>query len=573
VTDGAAVRASGSQRPVAQGIVEKLAAAGVREVFSVAGGALTPLIGAFAAQQTIRYVGVRHEFAASTMAAAVYHGTGRLAACLGEQGPGSLNLVSGLGVAHNNNLPLIAITVSGPSRTAFPGSGALMELDAVLLTRAVTKWQFAVRQPEEAIPAVVEAIKQATTGRPGPVHIDIPRDMIGALVGSSDPIELPDSPAAVIPDVAEALDILLAAERPLVIAGGGAAHAEASSVLRRVAAHLGAATATTQMGIGVLASDGGTFAGQGGVIGGPALIRAAIEADVVLAVGCRFSSWWWRDGERLTKNARLVQIDVDPAAIAASGPAVVGLLGDARSVLDALWAPLAALPARPVGKWVRDVNAELLQHRARLELMAEQVAPPAHPAALARELAAVISPTDLVVLDGGHTTFWSNDFVAALEPRTVFHEPGMGHLGFGVPYANALAVVQPERRVVTITGDGAFGFSLIELDTARRLGLRTITVIHDNALWGIISLAQRHDGFSLGTDLSGTDYAAIANGFGCLGIRVENVADFPAAYEKALASELPAVIDVVVRFEPHPTMPDFGRTVASPAPVVVEPPS
>jgi thiamine pyrophosphate-dependent acetolactate synthase large subunit-like protein len=184
---------------------------------------------------------------------------------------------------------------------------------------------------------------------------------------------------------------------------------------------------------------------------------------------------------------------------------------------------------------------------------------------LAAQLATFLAPDDLVVLDGGHTTFWSNDFTPALQPRTVFHEPGMGHLGFGVPYANALAVAFPSRRVVTVTGDGAFGFSLVELDTARRLGLRTITVIADNALWGVISMAQRHSGFSLGTDLSGTDYAAIATGFGCLGIRVEDIADFPAAYEKALASPVPAVIDVVVRFEPHPNMPDFGRTTALPA--------
>jgi thiamine pyrophosphate-dependent acetolactate synthase large subunit-like protein len=553
---------------VASDIVAVLAAAGVREVFSVAGGALTPLLGAIDAEDLLSYLGVRHEFSAATSAAAVFHGTGRLAVCLGEQGPGSLNLFSGLGVAHNNSLALVALTVSGSSRTAYAGSGALMELDAALASRAVTKWQYAVRRPDEAADAVREAISQALSGRPGPVHVDIPRDVIGAVVEASPAAEVgaPEATAIDERQLERAVDALLGAQRLLVIAGGGAARSGAGRVLRGLAGHLGAVTTSTQMGIGVLPSDGPLFAGHGGVIGGPALIRASQEADVVLAVGCRFSSWWWRDGRRLVDDATLVQIDTDPAAIVRSGPETIGFVGDATPVLERLWARLKDVPALAPPPWAAEVHEDLLRHRVRLDLLATQVDAPAHPAALARQLGTFISPDDLVVLDGGHTTFWGNDFTPALHARTVFHEPGMGHLGFGVPYANALALAEPDRRVLLITGDGAFGFSLVELDTARRLGLRTITVIHDNARWGVISLAQRHAGFSLGTDLAGTDYAAIAEGFGCLGIRVEDLADLPSAYEKALASPLPVVIDVVVRFEPHPMMPDFGRTTANPSP-------
>jgi len=180
-------------------------------------------------------------------------------------------------------------------------------------------------------------------------------------------------------------------------------------------------------------------------------------------------------------------------------------------------------------------------------------------------LGELIADDDLVVLDGGHTAFWSNDFTPAVQPRTVVHEPGMGHLGFAMPCANALALAHPHRRVLTITGDGAFGFSVAELDTARRLGLRTITVIHNNALWGIISVAQRRAGFSMGTDLSGTDYAAVAAGFGCVGIRVENLDDLASAFGEARSSHLPVVLDVRVRFEPHPMLADFGRTTEAPS--------
>jgi thiamine pyrophosphate-dependent acetolactate synthase large subunit-like protein len=551
--------------PVAATIVSQFGAGGIGEVFSVAGGALTPLLGAIAAQDAVRYVGVRHEFAAATMAAAIFHGTGRLAVCLGEQGPGTLNLVSGLGVAHNNNLGVLALTVSGHSRTARPGRGAVMELDATLLSQAVTKWRRAVREPDEVADAIAEAIWQATTGRPGPAHVDVPRDVIAALTlrgpGATAASGAGVSSSGDVSRLAEAARLLTGAQRPLVIAGGGSRGA--ATLVRQVAEHLAAVTTSTQMGLGVLPSDGPHFAGHGGVIGGPALLRAAEQADVVLAVGCRFSSWWWQDGQRVCKDAALVQVDVDPAAIEASGPATIGLIGDAATVLARL-RPELGLPARAPRGWAREVHADLLAHRERLAELATQTQAPAHPAALASRLADLIAPDDLVVLDGGHTTFWSNDFTAALQPRTVLHDPGMAHLGFGVPYANALALAHPDRRVVTITGDGAFGFTLVELDTARRLGLRTITVIHDNARWGVISLAQRAAGFSLGTDLSGTDYAAIATGFGCLGLRIEDLAELPAAYDKALASELPAVLDVVVRFEPHPMMPAFGRTTAAP---------
>jgi len=181
-----------------------------------------------------------------------------------------------------------------------------------------------------------------------------------------------------------------------------------------------------------------------------------------------------------------------------------------------------------------------------------------HPAALARAIGEWLPDDALVVYDGGHTTFWSNDLTPALEPRTRFHDPGMAHLGFGLPYALALRVAFPERRVVNITGDGAFGFTLPELDTARRLGLPVVTVIHDNAAWGVIRFGQERGGFELDTTLDGTDYAAVARAFGCHGERVTDVAEVAPALDRALASGLPAVVDVETRFVPHPSLPRFA---------------
>jgi thiamine pyrophosphate-dependent acetolactate synthase large subunit-like protein len=183
-----------------------------------------------------------------------------------------------------------------------------------------------------------------------------------------------------------------------------------------------------------------------------------------------------------------------------------------------------------------------------------------HPAALAKAVADALPVNALAVFDGGHTTFWSNDFTPVSQVRTRFHEPGMSHLGFGLPFAMALQLQHPARAVINITGDGSFGFTLNELDTARRARLPVLTIIHNNAAWGIIRAGQQAQlGFEFGTGLEGTDYAAIARGFGCFGEAVTRAQDVAPAMARALASGLPAVLDCRTRFVPHPAGPAFGR--------------
>jgi len=322
---------------------------------------------------------------------------------------------------------------------------------------------------------------------------------------------------------------------------------------------LGAAATATQMGLGTVSSADPSFIGHGGVIGGEAVVRALTEADVVLAVGCRFSSWLWcgpGEGVGGRGGQRLVQIDVDPTTIGAYRDVDVGLTGDARAVLAQLLEALGD-QRRSRSAWVDSLAAE---HAAYLDTLRElgNTEMPLHPAALTQALTAALPDDALVVYDGGHTTFWSNDLVPATEPRTRFHEPGMAHLGFGTPYANALSLLHPERPVVQITGDGAFGFTIAELDTARRLGLRPVHVLHDNAAWGVIRLGQGRAGFELGTDLAGTDYAAVARAFGCHGERVTRSEEVAPALERAFASGLPAVVDAVVGLAPHPGLPRFA---------------
>jgi acetolactate synthase-1/2/3 large subunit len=369
--------------------------------------------------------------------------------------------------------------------------------------------------------------------------------------------------------VGRAADLLARAERPLLIAGGGVLRSEAAPEFRLVAEALGAASTATQMGLGAVDSSEPGFIGHGGVIGGPAVMRAMREADVVLSVGCRFSSWMWDGHSPGTPGGaaqQVIQVDVDPLMLGRLQPVAVPIAGDAQAVLRALHEALQdRMPSAADAAWAQSLADEYREHRAHLEELAAQELEVMHPATLAKAVGEWLPPDSLVVYDGGHTTFWSNELTPATEPRSRFHDPGMAQLGFGTPYALALKLQHPDRPVVNIIGDGSFGFTIQELDTARRYGLNAIHVLHDNASFGIIQAGQTPQGFELGTDLAGTDYVAIARAFGCHAERVTRPEEIKPALDRALASGLPAVVDVQVFFEPYPSLDAFRKMAMPPS--------
>ena len=256
----------------------------------------------------------------------------------------------------------------------------------------------------------------------------------------------------------------------------------------------------------------------------------------------------------------MIGINIDPAALGDPVAHEVAMHADAQAALDDLLAALGTAASLGVeSEWLARCRARRTDYRARLDAMAGEKGEIMHPAALAQAIAAAIPDDALAVFDGGHTTFWSNDFTPVAAVRTRFHEPGMSHLGFGLPYAMALQLAQRDRPVFNLTGDGSFGFSMNELDSARRHRLPVVSIIHNNQSWGIIRAGQRNQlGFELGTDLGGSDYAAIARGFGCFGASVTRPEEVAPAIAAALASGLPAVLDCITRFVPHPCMPGFG---------------
>lgn len=557
----------------AQALLHVLRRAGINQVFGLASGKLSPFYCAMQQADDVNYVGVRHEAAAAFMATAVFAGTGVPAVCLGETGPGGLNLMSALGGARANNLAVVAITSSNPSHLLAPIRGAFSSTDNEAQFSTLVKWSATIRDVARVPELVRHALRTGLSGRPGPVHLDVPSDVLAAEY-TFDQAELDAAPesyrchAPSIPVQAtlrRAAALLKDAQRPLLIAGGGALRGGAQSAFSALLDRLPAVGMTTQMGLGALSPAHTRSLGQGGFAAGPAAVRALRDADVVLAVGCRFSSFLWTDGPPRWSDLperRLIQIDIDPEMLGLNVPLTLGIQGDALETISAL---LDYLPADTVqvSDWIASLIVERDGHRAALAALADSSVDPMHPAALAREVAKFIGEDDLVTFDGGHTSFWSNDFTPAHKPGTRFHEPGMAHLGFGLPWAIALGICFPARRSFCLTGDGAFGFTLQELDTARRTGTNVITIIHNNAAWGVIGFGQVKSGFELGTSLEGTDYVTISRGFGCHAERVERLDQVAPAVRRALNSGLPAVVDARVAFEPHPMLSVFGKSTAA----------
>jgi acetolactate synthase-1/2/3 large subunit len=361
--------------------------------------------------------------------------------------------------------------------------------------------------------------------------------------------------------VDQAVALLRVAKRPLLVAGGGVVTSNAAPLVRELAALLNSPVVPTQMALGVVPTASPHFIGHGGLIAGAAVKAAFEEADVILSVGCRFSSWMWDErGPFARRHHRLVNINIDPSALGHPALHEVAMQADASLALADLLAALGPAPRLSVDvQWLPRMRAARAAYDEKLAAMAAEPGEVMHPAALAKAVADALPADALAVYDGGHTTFWSNDLTPVHEVRTRLHEPGMSHLGFGLPYALSLQLQHPRRAVFNITGDGSFGFTLNELDSARRHRLNVITVIHNNAAWGIIRSGQRMQlDFEMGTSLEGTDYAAIARGFGCHGEAVSRAQDVAPAIARALASGLPAVLDCRTRFVPHPAMPMFG---------------
>jgi acetolactate synthase-1/2/3 large subunit len=561
---------------VGRAVVDALVAEGVRFVFGLPGGHVLSIYDALYDTPAIRHVLVRHEQTAASMAAAHAQLTGEPGVCLVTAGPGCTNLLSGIAEAYVGSLPLVVLSGRGATRNTLRGAAQEVATDRIFAP--VTKWSVRVDRPDLVLDALHQGFATARSGKPGPVLVELPRDVLDAHVEATPyaPSGPRPRPAADPVLVADAAAALAGAERPVVVAGGGAVAADASPELRELAELLAAPVLTSLAGRGSIPDDHPLSLGGLGAHRTRVSKRLLAEADVVLGLGCRFEEMEtnWSEGSVPTPDGCYVQVDVDPVEIGRSVPARIGLVGDVRVVLGQLLEALRERGARlEPGAWADEPR--VLQARAELAAVEAEAAElaacedrPIHPLRVLRAIRDAFPRETTVAIDVGclaQHMAGATPYFEVYEPRSLIVPSSFYGMGFAAAALPAARLVHPDRPAVGFVGDGSFQMILNVLPVAAeyRLGV-TWCVLNDGALGSIRDIQQYRFGERyLGTEFGvQPDLAQIAEACGCRGERVEDPDEVGGAAARALDANragVPAVLDVAVARERLPgTLDHYG---------------
>lgn len=542
-------------------LARTLKAAGVEEVFALHGGHLESFWQG-CVRHGLRLTDFRHEASAGHAADAYARTTGRLGVCVVTSGPGFTNVITAITNAYLDGVPVLFIVGSPPLRDVEtnPLQGGI---DQVAMAAPTTKWAHRVTHTERIPELAAQAVRTCMNGRPGPVLLDVPIDVLHipvdeARVRPATGLNVRTAPAPAPDDVAAIIDMLNAAQRPAIFVGNGIRFAKAEGELRRFAEAAGIPVFCGGHGYGALPYDhplwGKDLAllGALGMMGQPGL-------DALLVVGARLGLFTGGRSEAIVPSGiPIAQVDLHPAELGRLREVQIPVLADARETLRALAdaAQAVAWPDRSV--WAATATG-IKSMTGMMFGPAQPEQSPAHPHHVMETLAAAMPRDAIYVLDGGETSAWSHMALKADASCQIIGAGYHGCLGVGPGMAIGAQIAHPHKRVVQITGDGAMGFHIQEFDTQVRKKLPVLTVIFNNQLWGmsahgqdlIYGRAQR-----VIADLPDTRYADIAQAFGCHAERVERLADLAPALARALAAGKPACVEVMIDPEVmHPTMP------------------
>lgn len=544
---------------VAEGVVKTLEKLDTKLIFGIPGSQMCSFYDALYSS-TIRHVLVRHEQMAAYMADAYAKFTGKIGICDGTGGPGATNLITGVATSWTDSSPVLAFTGQQPINQL--GKGAFQELDHVAIFSPVTKWSTCISKSEGAVETVKKAYRIATEGRPGPVHIDLPLSVQDQLLGSKDlklleewafrlPSETPWESGA----VKAAAKLLVESFKPLIISGGGVHYSgRAWQSLKALAEYLDAPVATTFNGRGSFPEDHRLSAGRMGLHASTYNDKILAEADVTLAVGCRFAALSTRQWSNINPNTVLIHVDIDPKVIGKNYPTKVGIVGDAGRVLETLLKEAKTFQSGTERRrsWLKflDGAKESWRRSVRYTKAASETTP-LKPQRVCSDIRKFLDRDTVFALDAGNNKLWASTFLDIYEPYTWIQSGCFGPMGYALPAAIACKLASPNRLVVAICGDGGFYMNLHELSTAVQENAPVlICVFNDNAL-GTVKHRQRifYGERFISVDLANPDFASIAEAFGCFGLDVEKPSQLKSALDegvKAVKSGQPAVINVHV---------------------------
>ncbi|MBE3590709.1 MAG: biosynthetic-type acetolactate synthase large subunit [Firmicutes bacterium] len=550
----------------ARALLRCLTEEGVEVIFGYPGGAVLPLYDALY-DADIRHILVRHEQAAAHAADGYARVTGRVGVCLATSGPGGTNLVTGLATALMDSVPVVAIT--GQVARPLLGTDAFQEADMTGVTRAVTKHNALVDDPARLPEMVREAFRVARSGRPGPVLLDIPKDVLLAECGGAGPRPRPrraDRPWwRAEPDAAQveaAAAAIVRARRPLILAGGGVIQAGAHEALRELAELTGIPVASTLMGLGAMPGTHPLHIGLIGMHGMFAVNRAASQADLIIGLGLRFDDRVTGKVSNFAPRAQIVHLDIDPAEIGKLVPAHYPVPGDLARTLPALLEAVRRRLAREgaasqegaarYAEWWAGIRRWERQQgwtaRTPMEL-GGRGGQPLRPQAVIQALYRATGGEAVVCTDVGQHQMWTALLYPFHSPRQLVTSGGLGTMGFGLPAALGAQVALPEREVWLVTGDGSFQMNIQEMATAVAYDLPVRVLILNNRSLGMVRQWQElfHQARYSAVDVDAQpDYVKLAEAYGWTGFHVETAAELADALAAARAAAGPVLLNVAV---------------------------
>ena len=545
-------QSTGAQVTGAQSLIKSLEAAGAENIFGIPGGAILPAYDPLM-DSTIRHILVRHEQGAGHAAQGYAAATGKVGVCMATSGPGATNLVTPIADAHMDSVPMVAIT--GQVGAAMIGTDAFQEADIRGITMPITKHNFLVTDPADIPRTVAEAFYIASTGRPGPVLVDVAKSALQAMTSFRWPTELnlPGYRPVTKPhakQIREAARLILEARRPVLYVGGGTIRARASRELRVLAELTGMPVVTTLMARGAFPDSHPQHLGMPGMHGTVAAVAGLQRSDLIISLGARFDDRVTGNLDSFAPGAKVIHADIDPAEIGKNRVADVPIVGDCREVISDL---VVALKAEADAGNTGDYEAwvEFLSGvKQRYPLGYDQ--PPAgalSPQHVIERLGAIAGPEAIYTSGVGQHQMWAAQFIGYEHPNTWINSGGLGTMGFSVPAAMGAKVGCPDKVVWSIDGDGCFQMTNQELATCAINDIPIKVAIINNESLGMVRQWQTlfyNERYS-NTDLNSKripDFVKLAEAYGCVGLACDNPGDVDATIGKAMEiNDVPVVVD------------------------------
>ena len=522
---------------------------GVKEIFGIPGGANLPMYDEFT-RCNIRHILARHEQSAAHMADGFGRVSRKAGVCFATSGPGATNILTGIATAQADSSPMIAVTGQVPVKMI--GKDAFQESDIMGMANPVVKYAFQPRDPGEIPGAVRKGFYIAETGRPGPVLIDIPKDVQVNEGEMTFPDEFrirgyhpwtdPDITA-----VQKAVDMLLLAEKPVILAGGGAIISSAFAELQVVAELLMIPVVTTFKGKGAFPENHPLSLGPIGMHGHAEANKIMTEADCVLAIGTRFSDRSVGTFEEFERRLKIIHMDVDPAEIGKNQTSTVAVVGDVKASLRILIKTLTqkAIKKTEENQWLKHVKETKAYWKENLKIHPGEMGA----AKILRKLRELLPHQSIVTTEVGQHQMWASLFFDVIEPGTFFSSTGLGTMGWGFPAAIGAKVAKPDVTVVDIAGDGSFSMTENSLATAVLEDIPVIVFILNNFSLGMVAQWQRtfYGRRMVGVDQKNCpDYVKLAESYGAQGIRAQSMDELDRAIKTALSSDVVTVIDIII---------------------------